>query len=157
MGKRKKGGDSEADYSSDEEAYEDPVDAFYSTKGCAKLDYSRRGGRNREKTFVDIQKEEDRINKMLEEQSDDKESAAEHPEDEDDPKAKGRATGKDLVPCELHPLDHMIECIIADRIKSAEISPSKSKKRSTVKNSQEETKDGSTEKHEPDLEAFKAG
>ena len=41
-------------------------------------------------------------------------------EEEEDPKStKGRATGKDLVPCEVHPLDHVIEVIIADRIVSS--------------------------------------
>lgn len=135
--RRKKVDDSESgDDQSDEDAYEDPVDAFYHTKQSAPL-YGRQQSRRGDK-ILDLQREEARINKMLDEQSDEKESEAEQPEEDEAP--KGRATGKDLVPCELHPLDHMIEQIIFDRIMTPKPSPSKSKKnKSAVKEDKKAT------------------
>ena len=66
---------------------------------------------------------------MLEE-SEEAESDAEQPEEEEeDPKAKGRATGKDLVPCEVHPLDHVIESIIFDRLGTSKASVKSSVKK----------------------------
>lgn len=66
--KKKEDSESAEDYS-DEEAYEDPADAYYLHKACAP-GTDRQRSRQREK-LMDIQKEEDRLNKMLEEQSED--------------------------------------------------------------------------------------
>ena len=117
-GKRKKGSDEEsADYSAEDD-YELPPDAYYDKKSCAPLHQgSRSRGRAREKV-KDLKKEEEEVIKAMEQSEDD--SAGDENDDEEDPKlTKGRATGKDLVPCELHPLDHVIELIIADRIASS--------------------------------------
>lgn len=149
MPRRKKGDDS--DSASEGEDYELPADSYYDRKGCAPLDQGGSRGRNRGGPRRNLADEEEKMNKMLEEQSEEAESEAEQPEDEEEEeraaKMKGRATGKDLVPCEVHPLDHVIESTpkkIALAAKSAE---------TKVEGSTEETKDGTNEK--PDDQEMK--
>lgn len=74
------------------------------------------------------------MNKMLNEPSE----AEDSPGDEDDEEGgsapvKGRATGKDLVPSETHPLDHIIEIIIADRMQEKKPASVKKKLTSAAK------------------------
>ena len=118
--KRRKADESESadDYSDDDDGYSEQANDYYKTKSCAPLtSKSNRIRSNREK-LRDLAKEEEKMNKMLNEPSEAEEESAGEAEEGEAPGAiKGRATGKDLVPCELHPLDHVIELIIFDRIK----------------------------------------
>ena len=84
---------------------------------------------------------------MLEQPSEESEGEDEEDDigqEQEGVKGAKRATGKDLVPCETHPMDHVIEVIIADRL----YTPKSSAKKSRVKKDEEEeeTKEGTNEK-----------